>query len=93
MKSAIFLILVLIPAMLFAQEVVAPVVAEPKGILDTFTAQPWFAIAGEIVLFFNGLTMIIPNAWSEKIRFFGKMVMVFDWLALNVFANKNAGAK
>ena len=64
-----------------------------EGILASFTNQPWFAIVGEIVLFFNGLTMIIPNKWSEKVPYFGKLVMVFDWLALNVFANKNKGAK
>lgn len=60
--------------------------------MEMFTSQPWYAIAGEIIMFANVVTMAIPNAWSAKIPGFKYVVMGLDWLALNVFANKNKGA-
>lgn len=60
-----------------------------EALLTGFSAQPWFAIAGEIVLFANAITAAIPNKYSDKWGFWKYVVMVFDWLSLNVFANKN----
>lgn len=95
MSKVLFLLIVLFPTVLFAQEV-APIVAnagivakEASGVMDAFTSQPWFAIAGEIVLFANGLTMLIPDAWAAKIPGINYLNTLLNWLAMNVFKNKN----
>lgn len=61
--------------------------------IEILMNQPWYAIAGEIVLFANSVTLAIPNAWAEKIPGLNYLVKVLDWLSLNIFANKNVGAK
>lgn len=85
MSKVLFLIVVLFPSVLFAQEV-APAV---EAVAFSFVDQPWYAIAGEVVVFANAVTMIIPDSWASKIPGLNYLNTLLNWLAMNVFKNKN----
>ena len=51
--------------------------------------QAWFQIAGEIVLVFTSITGALPDRWVRNVPFLGKVWVVFNWLAGNIFNNIN----
>ena len=56
--------------------------------MDFFMNQPWYAMAGEIVLFANTVTMAMPTRWRDNIVM-DYMFKMLNFLAMNVFKNKN----
>ena len=56
--------------------------------MDFFMNQPWYAMAGEIVLFANTVTMAMPTRWRDNIVM-DYMFKILNFLAMNVFKNKN----
>ena len=56
--------------------------------MDFFMSQPWYAMAGEIVLFANTVTMAMPTRWRDNIVM-DYMFKMLNFLAMNIFKNKN----
>ena len=56
--------------------------------MEMFMNQPWYAMIGEIVLFANTVTMAMPTRWRDNI-FMDMMSKGFNFLAMNVFHNRN----
>ena len=56
--------------------------------MDFFMNQPWYAMAGEIVLFANTVTMAMPTRWRDNVVM-DYMFKMLNFLAMNVFKNKN----
>jgi len=60
-----------------------------EAIVAMFVEQPWYAMAGEVVIMANAITMFISKHWFKDSAIMGKVVMALDWLSLNIFKNKN----
>jgi len=88
-------LLILIPVTLFAEEVVAvaPVIADPTGIIAMIKAAPWYGIAVMVVGAMKFLTPFIPDAFMDKYPPLKYLNTAFNWLALNVFNDKNEKKK
>jgi len=56
--------------------------------MDFFMSQPWYAMAGEIVLFANTVTMAMPTRWRDNVVM-NYMSRILNFLAMNIFKNKN----
>ena len=61
-------------------------------LLNSFLGQGMVAQIGEIVLFANTVTMVMPTRWR------GNMMMdylskILNYLAMNIFKNRNAKLK
>jgi hypothetical protein len=56
--------------------------------MDLFMNQPWYAIAGEIVLFANTATIAMPSRWRDNIAM-DYLSKILNFIAMNVFKNKN----
>ena len=56
--------------------------------MKAFMDQNMIAMMGEIVLFANTLTMAMPTRWRGNM-FMGMVSKGFNFLAMNVFHNRN----
>ena len=56
--------------------------------MKAFMDQHMIAMLGEIVLFANTVTMAMPSRWRDNI-FMDMMSKSFNFLAMNVFHNRN----
>jgi len=56
--------------------------------MKAFMDQRMMAMMGEIVLFANTVTMAMPTRWRGN-RFMDMMSSFFNFLAMNVFHNRN----
>lgn len=60
-----------------------------KEILQIFMSQPWYAIACEISVLCNLVTMFVSEPWARNhcvVRWF---ISTINLLALNIFKNEN----
>jgi len=58
--------------------------------MEWFMSQPWYAMAGEMVMMANMLTMFIKKHDFMESPVLEKVITVLDWVSLNIFKNKNA---
>ena len=56
--------------------------------MKAFMDQNMIAMIGEIVLFANTVTMAMPTRWRGNM-FMGMVSKGFNFLAMNVFHNRN----
>ena len=59
-------------------------------LLNAFMSQGMVAQLGEIVLFANTVTMAMPTRWRGNM-FMDMVLKFFNFLAMNVFHNRNMG--
>ncbi len=57
--------------------------------LESLSTQPWYAIAGEVVMTANLITASLPTRFKDN-PFMDFMMSALNFLAVNVFKNKNA---
>lgn len=55
---------------------------------EMFMNQPWYAQAGEIVLFANACTASMPTRWRDNV-IMDFVSRVLNFLSMNIFHNKN----
>jgi len=58
--------------------------------MDLFVSQPWYAMVGEMVVMANMITMFVHKHWAKDNEFLSTVMTMLDWVALNIFKNKNA---
>ena len=58
------------------------------NMMQSLSTQPWYAIVGEIVLLANMITAILPTRFKDN-PFMDFMMSTMNFLAVNVFKNKN----
>ena len=61
--------------------------------MEIFMNQPWYAMAGELVLLANMLTMFVHKHWAKDNEFLGTVMTLLDWVSLNILKNKNEEPK
>ena len=57
-------------------------------LLNAFMSQGMIAQLGEIVLFANTVTMVMPTRWRGNM-FMDMVSKGFNFLAMNIFKNRN----
>lgn len=84
------IILLLIPVLVLAQAAVDP--SAPLGMLQSWLeSQSWFVIAATIIGGMKMITLWISDRWADKYPITKAINGVFNYLALNLFRDKNAG--
>jgi|TARA_B110001454_G_C12670003_1_gene413333 hypothetical protein len=56
--------------------------------MEIIMNQPWYAIAAEIVMFANTVTMAMPTRWRDN-NLMNYVSKGLNFLALNIFKNRN----
>jgi hypothetical protein len=56
--------------------------------MDMFMNQPWYAMAGEMVVFANTVTMAMPTRFRDNV-IMDFVSQVLNFLSMNIFHNKN----
>jgi hypothetical protein len=56
--------------------------------MEIIMSQPWYAIAAEIVMFANTVTMAMPSRWRDN-NLMNYISKGLNFLALNIFKNRN----
>jgi hypothetical protein len=56
--------------------------------VEWFMAQPWYAQAGEMVLFANTMTMSMPTRWRDNV-IMDFVSRILNFMAGNIFHNRN----
>lgn len=56
---------------------------------EWFVDNPWAGVASSLVVAANAVTMVLPNRVRNS-KYATVVMAVLNWLAMNVFKNKNA---
>ncbi len=56
--------------------------------MEMFMNQPWYAMAGEVVMFANACTMNMPTRWRDNV-IMDFVSRILNFLSMNIFHNKN----
>ena len=60
--------------------------------MEIIMSQPWYAIAAEIVMFANTVTMAMPSRWRDN-NLMNYCSGGVSFLDLNIFKNRNVDGR